>query len=126
MAAYEWVSTRRIHRWTGRCPDGELLQSVVSVDSLPRPPGNLRNELAGAGIALEPEPAHGACPDLPVALLVRPGGDGRLTFCVYYDRNRISDADARLAGRALRPAAAASARHRRGHHQRGRAGRARR
>ncbi|MET8819789.1 condensation domain-containing protein [Streptomyces rochei] len=103
MAAYEWVSTRRIHRWTGRCPDGELLQSVVSVDRLPRPPGNLRNELAGAGIALEPEPAHGACPDLPVALLVRPGGDGRLTFCVDHDRNRISDADARLlAGHCAR------------------------
>ncbi|RIH59581.1 hypothetical protein D3C59_25755 [Streptomyces sp. SHP22-7] len=103
MAAYEWVSTRRIHRWTGRCPDGELLQSVVSVDRLPRPPGNLRNELADAGIALEPEPAHGACPDLPVALLVRPGGDGRLTFCVDHDRNRISDADARLlAGHCAR------------------------
>ncbi|MDV6287052.1 condensation domain-containing protein [Streptomyces sp. UP1A-1] len=58
---------------------------------------------SAAGIALEPEPAHGACPDLPVALLVRPGGDGRLTFCVDHDRNRISDADARLlAGHCAR------------------------
>ncbi|CAM5297655.1 hypothetical protein SROCM77S_06004 [Streptomyces rochei] len=27
MAAYEWVSTRRIHRWTGRCPDGNCCRA---------------------------------------------------------------------------------------------------
>ncbi|NEB12835.1 hypothetical protein G3I32_29025 [Streptomyces coelicoflavus] len=103
MAAYEWVSTRRIHCWTGRCADGELLESLVSVDTVPRPLTDLGNELADAGVGLEPEPARGACSDLPVALLVRTGGDGRPTLCVDHDRDRISDADARvLAGHFAR------------------------
>ncbi|WP_217139864.1 condensation domain-containing protein [Streptomyces sp. AC627_RSS907] len=151
MAAYEWVSTGQIHRWTGRsavrstgrsagrtisrsndratggsaggatggsaggatggsaggaaggAAGGELLESLVSVESAPRPLTSMRAELAAAGVVLEPERASGAWPDLPVALLVHRGGDGSLTFAVVHDRDRISDGDAHLlAGHCAR------------------------
>ncbi|ANB04140.1 hypothetical protein SAM40697_6748 [Streptomyces ambofaciens] len=101
MAAYEWVSTALVHHWTGRtaggAAGGELMQSAVSVESTPRPRTDTRAELAGAGVALEPERAAGAGPGgLPLALLVHRGTDGSLTCTVVHDRSLVSDGDAHL------------------------------
>ncbi|MGW8066194.1 condensation domain-containing protein [Streptomyces ziwulingensis] len=96
MAAYEWVSTARIHRWTGRAAGAELLESLVSVESVPRPLAGARAALGDAGVGLQPERASGAHRGLPLALLVHRGGDGSLTFTVAHDQSRVSDGDAHL------------------------------
>ncbi|MEW2266225.1 condensation domain-containing protein [Streptomyces sp. NPDC047853] len=101
MAAYEWVSTARIHRWSGRgataTAGGELFESLVSVESVPRPPAGTRARLAAAGAVLEAENAGGTGPGgLPLALLVHPGADGSLTFALVHDRSRVCDRDAHL------------------------------
>lgn len=96
MAAYEWVATGQIHEWTGRATGGKLLDSVVAVESAPRPLTELRAGLARTGVRLEPAHASGAHTVHPVALLARRGADGSLTLTALHDRARISDADAQL------------------------------
>lgn len=116
MAAYEWVAIGQIHEWTGRAASGgKLLESLVAVESGPRPLAGLRAELGAAGVRLEMEHADGAHPAVPVALLAHQGADGSLCLTVVHDRARVSDRDARLlaahCARLLRllPATAAGA-----------------
>ncbi|MBT2454271.1 condensation domain-containing protein [Streptomyces sp. ISL-86] len=96
MAAYEWVSTGQIHEWTGRATGGKLLDSMVAVESTPRPPVDLRTDLAGTGVRFDAVHASGAHTVFPVALLAHRGADGSLTLAAVHDRARISDADAEL------------------------------
>lgn len=99
MAPYEWVSCGQIHEWTGRAMEGRLLESLVAVESSPRPPSDLKAELAARGILVEPLRASGAHTVHPVALLAHSAEDGALTLAAVHDRARISAADAgRLVG----------------------------
>ncbi|MEV7415202.1 condensation domain-containing protein [Streptomyces sp. NPDC089919] len=99
MAPYEWVSCGQIHEWTGRAMEGRLLESLVAVESGPRPPADLKAELAARGIRVEPLRASGAHTVYPVALLAHSAEDGALTLTAVHDRARISAADAgRLVG----------------------------
>jgi len=95
MAAYEWVSAGQIHQWTRR--DGaRLLDSLVSLEAVPRPPADLRAELSAAGIHFEQQRASGAHTVFPVALLAHSGADGSLALAAVHDRARIGDRDAHL------------------------------
>jgi hypothetical protein len=96
MAAYEWVCAGQVHEWTGRATGPRLLDSLVSVEAVPRPLAGLRGELAVAGVRFEQQRADGAHTVFPVALLARHGADGSLAVAVLHDRARISDADAGL------------------------------
>ncbi|MFF4020801.1 condensation domain-containing protein [Streptomyces sp. NPDC001843] len=96
MAAYEWVTAGQVHEWTGRGRGSRLLDSLVSVEAVPRPPTDLRAELSAAGIRFEQQRASGAHTVLPVALLAHPGADGSLALAALHDRARISDTDADL------------------------------
>ncbi|MEZ0069947.1 hypothetical protein ABIA32_005995 [Streptacidiphilus sp. MAP12-20] len=96
LAAYEWVPLEQIGEWTGRPPDGRLLDSLVALESVPRPLAGLRAELADVGVGVELEHASGAHGSLPLTLRVRRGADGLVTLTLLHDRSRISDADAAL------------------------------
>lgn len=96
MAAYEWVSTGQIHEWTGRTTGGRLLETLVAMDSAPRPPAARRAGLAAAGVRVEPVRASGAHTGFPVALLAGRGADGSLTLTAVHDRARLSGTDAGL------------------------------
>ncbi|MGW7385642.1 condensation domain-containing protein [Streptomyces sp. NPDC054794] len=97
MAAYEWVSAGQIHEWTGRTARGDrLLDTLVALESTPRPLGDLHAELADAGIRLELQDTRDAHPAFPVALVAHRGGDGSLNLALAHDRARVSDADAEL------------------------------
>ena len=96
-AAYEWVSARQVHEWTARTArEARLLDSLVALESTPRPSSDLHHDLAGAGIRLQPGRARDAQPAFPLALLARHDRDGSLCLALAHDRARVSDADAAL------------------------------
>lgn len=95
MAAYEWTSAGQVQQWTGS-RTGRLLDSLVSVEAVPRPPADLRAGLSAAGIHFERQRASGAHTVFPVALLAHHLADGSLALAALYDRARLSDADAAL------------------------------
>ncbi|MDG9695009.1 condensation domain-containing protein [Streptomyces sp. DH17] len=95
MAAYEWTSAGQVQQWAG-ARTGRLLESLVTVEAVPRPPAELRAGLAAAGIRFERQRAGGAHTVLPVALLAHHLADGSLALAALYDRARLSDADAAL------------------------------
>ncbi|MEU0575370.1 condensation domain-containing protein [Dermacoccus nishinomiyaensis] len=94
MAGYEWVSCEQIREWTGRTGEGKLLDSLVALESVPRPSLVVRAGLDGAGVVFEPVAAGAGAGLVPVSLLGRSGDDGSLTLTVVHDRARISDAEA--------------------------------
>ncbi|MDT0612726.1 condensation domain-containing protein [Streptomyces lancefieldiae] len=96
MAAYEWASVGQVRQWTGRTAGPELMESLVSVEAVPRPAADLRAGLSAAGIRFEGQRAGGAHTVFPLALLAHHLADGSLALSALHDRARLSDADAAL------------------------------
>nr|AGH68918.1 NRPS-like condensation domain [Streptomyces sp. CNH189] len=94
LAAYEWTCMEQVHEWTGRPKSGRPLDTVVSLETTPRPPAGLRARLAATGVRFGERHSSGAHSLLLTALLARPADDGSLILTAVHDRARLSDADA--------------------------------
>ncbi|CAL9667838.1 condensation domain-containing protein [Streptomyces sp. Tu 3180] len=94
MAAYEWACAGQARQWAGRTAGPALLDSLVSLETVPGRPAALRAGLSAAGIRFERLRASGAHTLFPVALLAHHLADGSLALAALHDRARLADADA--------------------------------
>ncbi|MFE6848238.1 condensation domain-containing protein [Streptomyces sp. NPDC057686] len=107
-AAYEWVSAGQIQAWAGDCaPTGRVTESLVVFEP-PADAGGIRpgspahgeavyrEELAAAGVRVEPPEAVGPLTGVPFTLTAHHEADGSLALTALHDRTRLSDNAAAL------------------------------
>lgn len=92
-AAYEWVATDQIRRWSRRAAHRPLFESQVVYSAPPRMPAGLETALAAWGIR-PGTPDPDLTPASVPALSGRPAPDGGLVLALRHDGTRLTDAAA--------------------------------